>query len=42
MRGVMTMSGRGRGYTGGRDGRDRAYTQEDTNHHSAQGMVPPG
>jgi hypothetical protein len=36
------MRGRGKGYTGRRDSRDRAYMQEDTHYHSAQGMVPPG
>jgi hypothetical protein len=44
-RGTMTTRGRGRGYAGGRDGRDRrdgAYMQEDTHHHGAQGMAPPG
>jgi hypothetical protein len=34
--------GRGRGYTRGRDGRDRAYMQEDTHHHGTQGTGPPG
>jgi hypothetical protein len=45
IRGMMTTRGSSRGYAGGRDsrdGRDRAYTQEDTHHHSAQGTVPPG
>jgi hypothetical protein len=44
-RGTMTMRGRGRAYArgrDGRDGRDRAYMQEDTHHHGAQRMVPPG
>jgi hypothetical protein len=44
-RGTTMMRGRGRGYVGGRDGRDRqdeAYVQEDTHHHGTQGMAPPG
>jgi hypothetical protein len=44
-RGTTTTRGRGKGYArgrDGRDGRDRAYVQEDTHHHGAQGTVPPG